>query len=70
MINLMPPTFTMKQAKSIIVMSIMNLELITDGKWICTGQVEKNNLEFIFILVIQNLFVAIVLQGWDKACFV
>lgn len=66
----MPHTFTMKQAESMIVLIIVRLELITDGKWICTGQVEKNNLEFICILVIQNWFESVVLQGWDKACFV
>lgn len=59
----------MKQAESMTALSIICLELITDDKWICTGQVEQNRFEFIHILVIQNWFVAVVFQAWDKACF-
>jgi len=58
-ISLMPHTFTMKQAESMTALSIVHLELVTDDIWICAGQVEQNRFKFIYILVIQNLFVAV-----------
>ena len=49
----------MKQAESMTALSIVHLELVTDDIWICAGQVEQNRFKFIYILVIQNLFVAV-----------
>lgn len=63
MMSLIPHTFTTKQGESMTALSIMHLELITDDKWICTGQVEQKRFEFICILVIQNWFVAVTLQA-------
>lgn len=50
--------FTMKQAESMTALRIMHWELLTDDKWLCTGQMEQNMFELICILVIQNWFVA------------